>query len=252
MRWLSGLWSLIKLIIEWIKSLFKQEEPEPEPEFYTKEQFLSAVSELSRDPVWRAKILKDALDKIKERFQPDLTWCDVEDITQQTLHRAFGCGISFAFGDGVYGMPRQQWEYLIKILQQDAINYVKNFTDCDNFATFFKGFADYICGKPVVIYTTGLVFRVEEVEIAGHHLKQCRCVQETLIGGHGWNRICVTDEPIEVGVTGTYEKKRFDFTVYNYEPQNDVLGDRFMGHDRCYRNGGGLPIIYGYLSDDDN
>jgi hypothetical protein len=64
MTWLSALWSLIKKLLE----LFKKKQEEPEPvEQYTREQFIEAVKELSNDPVWRARILKDALNKLKEK-----------------------------------------------------------------------------------------------------------------------------------------------------------------------------------------
>ena len=239
MTWLSALWSLIKKLIELFKK--KQEEPEA-AEQYTREQFIEAVKELSNDPVWRARILKDALNKLKEQKTFETKWVDRDKIIEQTMHRAFGCGLSFSFGKGIYAMRKDDWEWLISALQQDTIKYVSEFTDCDNFATFFKAFADYMAGKPVVIYTTGLVF----MPVEQYGQKVCLCKLEYLLGGHGWNRI-VTTEPIEFQKTGSTEVIRQDFTVYNYEPQNDIIADKFVGQT-CYMNGGGLPVIFGNRS----
>jgi len=231
---LSALLSLIRKLLNWL--FHKEEEEKPQ---YTKEQFIEAVKELSNDPVWRARILRDTLTKIKEQHTFNVKWIDKDSITQQCMNRGFGCGASFSFGDGIYALSLKDWIKVIDSLLQDTITYVKDLTDCDNYATFFKGFADYIVGKPVVIYTTGLVLR--PVEYQGH--KSCVCKSDYLIGGHGWNRI-VTNEPIEVERVGSTEKLHFDFTVYNYEPQNDKFGDRIIGN-WCYQSGGGLPIIYG-------
>ena len=232
MKWLLELLSLIKKLL---KKLFRREEEEKP----TREDFINAVKVLSNDPVWRVKILLDSLDLIKSRIHPVLKWIDRDEITRQWLHRGMGCGMSVSFGDGIYGMRKEDWGEIIQALHQDAIHYVKEFSDCDNFASFFKGFADYVAGKPVVIYTTGMVFK--PVEQFGH--KVCLCKQDYLLGGHGWNRICVIDEPIDVEMVGTTRKEHFNFTLYNYEPQNDMLGDKFVGN-RCYMTGGHLPIFY--------
>jgi len=241
---------LIEFIIQLLRALFGFKDrdntlpkPEPEPEHYTREQFIEAVKELSEDPIWRARILKDTLNIIKRDFTATPKWVEHELITSQWMNRLFGCGITISFGDGIHALPKDDWLKLIDTLQQDIVEYVKSFTDCDNFATFFKGFADYIVGKPVVIYATGAVFKPMEQ----YGVKTCRCKYDFLIGGHGWNMICTT-EPIEVEKVGTTTKIKYDFTVYNYEPQNDKLGDRFMAEDRCYQLGGGLPIIYGYAT----
>jgi len=237
MTWLSALWSLIKKLLELFKR--KQKEPEPVSEQYTREQFVEAVKELSNDAVWRAKILKDALNKLREQRTFETKWVDRDSILTQTIHRNFGCGLSYVFGDGIYAMSKDDWQWLISTVQQDAIKYVSEFTDCDNFATFFKGFADYIAGKPVVIYTTGLVF----IPAEQYGQKICLCKIDYFVGGHGWNRI-VTTEPIEFQKIGSTEVVKQDFTVYNYEPQSDNLGDRIIGN-WCYMNGGYLPVIFG-------
>jgi len=227
---------LLSLIKRLLQRLFRREEEKPR---YTKEQFIEAVKELSKDPVWRARILKDALTKIKEQHTFNTKWIDRELVTKQTIHRGFGCGISYSFGDGIYALSLEDWIKVIDSLLQDSITYTKSLIDCDNYATFFKGFADFIIGKPVVIYATGLVFR--PVEQYGQ--KVCICKSDYLIGGHAWNRI-VTTEPIDVEKVGSTELLHFDFTVYNYEPQNDKFGDKIIGN-WCYQSGGGLPIIYG-------
>jgi len=240
----SDFWSLIKLILQFIAKIFgRKKEEKPEPITYTREQFMEAVKELTSAPHWRARILRDILDKIREKHTFDAKWIDKDDLTTQTLHRLYGCGMYYSFGKGIYALPKEQWEYLIGILQQDQIKYVAQFTDCDNFATFFKGFADYVVGKPVVIYSTGLVLKPKVYEEYGGR-KTCVCKSEYLVGGHGWNRI-VTTEPCEVQKVGTTEILKFDFTIYNYEPQNDLMvADRIVG-EYCYQNGGGLPVIYG-------
>jgi hypothetical protein len=237
MTWLSALWSLIKKLIE----LFKRKQEEPEQ--YTREQFIEAVKELSNDAVWRARILKDALSKLREQRAFETKWVSKDEIIEQTTHRVFGCGISYVFGDGIYALSAYDWHWLIEVLQQDSIKYVSEFTDCDNFATFFKGFADYVVGKPVVIYTTGLVFTVAEQM----GVKTCLCKLDYLVGGHGWNRI-VMSVPTHIKKIGSTEEIVYDFTVYNYEPQEDMLGGRILGN-WCYMSGGGLPVIYGKRDD---
>lgn len=235
---LSGLLSLIKRLLNWLKELFRKEEEEEEVT-YTREQFVEAVKELSQDPVWRARILKDALNKIKEIRQFEVQWINKDDIVQQNMYRQMSCGIIFSFGDGIYGLKREDFDFLRNILQQDIIKYVSEFTDCDNFATFFKGFADCIVGKHVVIYSTGLVLRpVEQLGVM-----TCICKYDYLLGGHGWNKVCLI-EPITVEKIGSTEKITYPFTIVNYEPQSDDIGDRFVG-GRCYMNSGGLPVIYG-------
>jgi len=232
---------LIKRILESIlKALRRKKEEEV---VYTREQFIEAVKELSGDPVWRAKILRDSLNIIKANSNFTYKWIDRDEITEQMIHRGFSCGITLSQGDGIYAMRRRDWMNLITVLQQDYIKYVPEFTDCDNFATFFKGFADYIAGRPIVIYTTGLVLKPETMKVNYKEYKTCICKSDYLVGGHGWNRI-VTLDHIEFEKTGSTEKIKQPFTLYNYEPQNDMLGDRFMGK-YCYQSGGALPIIYG-------
>jgi len=236
MKWLSGLLSLIRRFLELFK---KKQEPKPESEQYTREQFIEAVKELSNNPVWRARILKDALNKLKKMRTFETRWIDRDLIVDQTLHRGFGCGIIFSFGEGINAINKEDWDWLISVLQQNMIKYVSELTDCDNFATFFKGFTDYVVGKDVVIYTTGLVFRVAEQ--LGQ--KVCLCRSEYLIGGHAWNRI-VMNIPIEIEKIGSTERVVYEFTVYNYEPQSDEIGDKMIG-DWCYMSGGYLPVIFG-------
>jgi hypothetical protein len=92
MTWLSALWSLIKKLLE----LFRRKQEEPEPaEQYTKEQFIDAVRELSNDAVWRARILRDALNKLREQKTFETKWVSKDEITEQVMHRGFGCGLSF-------------------------------------------------------------------------------------------------------------------------------------------------------------
>lgn len=243
---LEWLQRMLLLVLQYLIKLFKQEsneesENEQEQVSYTRDDFVNVVKELSNDPVWRARILRDTLDKMKERFvNIEGRWIDREEIIKQTTNRRFGCGVTFSFGDGIYALKRVDWERLIGILQQNIIKWTAEIGDCDNIATFFKGFADYVVGKPVVIYTTGMVFKAVEQ----YGVKTCICRSEYLVGGHAFCRIVVDGEPITVEKVGTTEKLSFDFTVYNYEPQNDQLGDRILG-SWCYMDGGKLPVIYG-------
>jgi len=226
-------------LINWLKSLFKKEEP---PVSYTREDFIKAVEELSQSPTWRAKILRDALDKLKAKYEGVTTkWIDKDRLTFQTIHRTLSCGMTFSFGKGIYAIPKDTFLSLIKDLQQDAITYVAEHTDCDNFALFAKGFADYVLGKEATIYATGLVLNTQEQ----HGRKVCICKAEYLVGGHAWNRYALL-EPIEYERTGSTEKIVDEFTIVNYEPQSDSFSvDAFFG-SRCYKTGGGLPIIYAF------
>jgi len=51
-------------------------------------------------------------------------------------------------------------------------------------------------------------------------------------------------EPIEYTKIGTNDVVRDDFTVVNYEPQNDRVFVDVFEDGACYKTGGGLPIIY--------
>lgn len=243
---LSGLLSLIKRLLNWLKELFRKEEeeeeeqePEPEPT-YTKEQFIEAIRELSKDPAWRARILKDSLLLLRKKYEGVTTkWIDKDRLTFQTIHRDLSCGITFSFGKGIYAIPKDTFLSIIKDLQQDAIKYTAEHTDCDNFATFMKGFADYVLGKEATIYATGLVLNTQEQ----YGRKVCICKSEYLVGGHGWNRYAIL-EPIEYERTGSTEKVVDEFTIVNYEPQSDAYTIDPFFNGRCYKTGGGLPIIY--------
>lgn len=239
---LSGIWSLINRLIKLILSLYKREEKKEE---YTKEQFMEAVKELSNQPEWRAKILKDCLNYLKTSIQPEQrVFIDKDRIVNQIIHRNFGCGVFHSFGSGVNAIDFDTWKKLIDLLQQNHIKYVSEFTDCDNFATFFKGFADYILGTSV-IYSTGLIFKTQQTTTGDRSFRNCICKYDYLFGGHGWNMI-VTTEPIEYEKTGSTEKIKDNFTVYNYEPQNDeILDGVFSKSGRCYKVGGGLPVFVG-------
>lgn len=237
----SDLQSLISRLIEWLKRLFKKEERPPQPE-YTREDFIAAVKELSQSPTWRARILKYALLKLREKFaDTEGVWIPREQITRQIMHRLNACGIIYSFGYGVYAYPKEVWRRVIELLQQDSIKWVAEFSDCDNHATFFRGFADFVLGKPSVVYSTGLVFRTQ----IQYGRKVCVCSSDYLVGGHGWNKV-VTTEPITYELVGTTQKVTDPFTVYEYEPQSDELSkDGFFSNGWCYAVGGGLPIFYG-------
>ena len=231
------LWLALLSLIEWLKSLFKKEEP---PVSYTREDFVKAIEELSQSPTWRAKILRDALDKLKEKYAGTTTkWIDKDKLTFQTIHRGLSCGMTFSFGKGIYAIPKDTFLSIIKDLQQDAIKYIAEHTDCDNFATFMKGFADYVLGKEATIYATGLVLNTQEQ----YGRKVCICKSEYLVGGHGWDRYAIL-EPIEYERTGSTEKVVDEFTIVNYEPQSDAYTIDPFFNGRCYKTGGGLPIIY--------
>ncbi|MEN3051790.1 MAG: hypothetical protein ABC596_08290 [Candidatus Methanosuratincola petrocarbonis] len=157
------------------------------------------------------------------------------------MHRLNACGIIYSFGYGVYAYPKEVWRRVIELLQQDSIKWVAEFSDCDNHATFFRGFADFVLGKPSVVYSTGLVFRTQ----IQYGRKVCVCSSDYLVGGHGWNKV-VTTEPITYELVGTTQKVTDPFTVYEYEPQSDELSkDGFFSNGWCYAVGGGLPIFYG-------
>lgn len=231
------LWLALLSLIEWLKSLFKKEEP---PVSYTREDFVKAIEELSQSPTWRAKILRDALDKLKDKYAGTTTkWIDKDKLTFQTIHRGLSCGMTFSFGKGIYAIPKDTFLSIIKDLQQDAIKYIAEHTDCDNFATFMKGFADYVLGKEATIYATGLVLNTQEQ----YGRKVCICKSEYLVGGHGWDRYAIL-EPIEYERTGSTEKVVDEFTIVNYEPQSDAYTIDPFFNGRCYKTGGGLPIIY--------
>lgn len=242
MTLLSELLSLIRKLIDIIKSVLRREEEEEEEE-YTREDFEEAVKKLSEEPKWRARILKDALTVLRKRYEGVHTeWIDKDRLTTQTIHRNLSCGITLSYGDGIYAIPKEAALDLFRTLQQDAIKYIAEHMDCDNFAVIFKGLGDYVFGKPVVIFTTGLVLRV--IEQLGH--RTCICKADYLVGGHGWNRMAIL-EPIEYQKVGSTETIIDNFTLINYEPQSDVFStDSFMSDDVCYKSGGGLPIFYGF------
>ncbi|MEM2447279.1 MAG: hypothetical protein QW734_11555 [Candidatus Bathyarchaeia archaeon] len=236
---------LFKLIFEIIMRLFRksnerEDEKKEVEEKYTRDDFIKAVNELSERVEWRAKILKVALDKLREKYSGAHTeWVERDKITFQEIHRVLGCGLSFSFGKGIYAIPKDTFLSLIKDLEQNLIVWREEESDCDNIATAFKGFADYVIGKPIVIYTTGLVFR--SAEQFGQRV--CVCKSEYLLGGHAWNRVVIL-EPIEYTKIGTNDVVRDDFTVVNYEPQNDRVFVDVFEDGACYKTGGGLPIIY--------
>jgi len=233
----------LRYLIDLLKRLFKLKPapapaPKPEPE-YTRDQFIEAVKELSNDVVWRAEILTDALLKLSEKYaNVEAVWIEKDRIVNQYLHRVLCFGLTYLFGDGCYALPKDVWENIVKDLQQNSIKYMSDFTDCDNFATFFRGFCDVVLGKEAVIYVTGGVF--DPAIQFGQ--KVCVVDSNHLIGGHAWNWV-LTTENCEYQKVGSTEIVTDDFTIYNYEPQNDILvSDRFVGK-YCYQCGGGLPLI---------
>ena len=238
MQKLLDLLYLIRKLLEWIRK-YKYTRKE-----YTREEFINSVKELSKDPKWRAKMLLDSLNWIKNQKSFSTIWVNKDDLVQQTFDRNMSCGTILSFGNGIYALKKEDWIWLIDVLQQNQIKYVSELTDCDNFTTFFKGFSDYIVGKEVVIYTTGAVLYPQKYSFStGQQYEACICLNNAIIGGHAWCRI-VTDEKTECEKTGTTEKVTYNFRIYNYEPQSDEIGDNRIGN-WCYASGFGLPTIYG-------
>jgi len=118
---------LFKLIFEIIMRLFRkssgrEDEKKEVEEKYTRDDFIKAVNELSERVEWRAKILKVALDKLREKYSGAHTeWVERDKITFQEIHRVLGCGLSFSFGKGIYAIPKDTFLSLIKDLEQNLI-----------------------------------------------------------------------------------------------------------------------------------
>ena len=239
----SLIWQVLQYLIELFVRLFRKErseekeKKEEEPQrFFTRDEFKEVVMVLSADPAWRARMLLDALASLRNERRPVMKWVSKGEITMQVMDAGQSCGVMYSFGEGAMVMAKEDWEWLIDNLRQDAIKYVEEMTDCDNFAIFFKGFADYVLGEEAVIYVTGIVGRESVYGLGGQTHRACVCRRDVVIGGHAWNRILVM-EPVQVSVVD------YDFRVYDYEPQSDEVGVGKIGN-WCYWSGGGLPVFY--------